>query len=728
MTQQRLASRRPAGYEVVNAATSDCQPLPDNESDSDWATSSATTTDAAMGDFQVVSSSKGHVKETAPTGPLCGVQAWICGLSALSGFLFGYDLCVMVVALPLIQQFELSTTLAESIVSTLMLGAVVGSLAGGVIADWCGLRNGLDRIGRKPANLITAAFFLSGSLFMTFAGSLRSMLVGRFLAGLAVGSSGPCVSVYVAEIAQPKSRGALVTVNEVGNEGVEIPPAPMGDMLSSRRVVFCMTIAFCHILTGANAMLYYSSYILGELHTGDEHAISHLSKEILVGMAKLAGVCSAVVVVDRIGRRPLLLLGTSLMLSSHFVFALCFWSLDASHSELVQTIGEWNLYIFIFAWNLSWAPLMWVVCSELLPDDFRSVGMGLTFAVFWLGSALVNQTLVSIFHAIGAGNTFLFYSLSDAANDELLAAQQQLEELECMLSMFPDADELQYDPEDKQALEDYVCGTARPPRPQTRIQYSIHFKDLRFGREVPTLTLTCPRGYPVVNRLQFEVHCPQLSRLETEKLNADLLALTTSALASNEVAALQLYQQMHELLSDVQTHRHQDDEGEEADAEAPRPRVILGRRAIYFHHIIASSKRRVVKEWALELQLGGFSKIGWPGVVIVEGAEASAQEYVRRLQHLRWKQMTVRGEQTQELAEGDARGLDALRRLPRGFQEFPESGMSSLAAECRAAGLEELFLTTMKIYNRSKDHHDASGDEEGDMDTKEDTHVAGRSV
>lgn len=77
-----------------------------------------------------------------------------------------------------------------------------------------------SRIGRKPANLITAALFLLGSLFMTFAGSLHTMLVGRFVAGLAVGSSGPCVSTYVAEIAQPKTRGALVTINEVRNAGV----------------------------------------------------------------------------------------------------------------------------------------------------------------------------------------------------------------------------------------------------------------------------------------------------------------------------------------------------------------------------------------------------------------------------------------------------------------------------------------------------------------------------
>ncbi|KAL3666609.1 hypothetical protein V7S43_008233 [Phytophthora oleae] len=392
------------------------------------------------------------------------------------------------------QDFALSTSAAESIVSTLMLGAVIGSLVGGVVADW---------IGRKPANLITAALFFAGSLFMTFAGSLHTMLVGRFVAGLAVGSSGPCVSTYVAEIAQPKTRGTLVTVNEVmvcfgcllsvvvssNLQDTEngwrkmlgmtlfppivqllgmpfLPESPrwliskyrtkeasavlkrlfysdeasqkiiqahldfgtfhdnffhamielVTDELTRKRVLFCVTIAFCHILTAANAMLYYSSYILDELQTGNTHPVSSLSKEIFVGIAKLAGVCSAVAVVDRVGRRPLLLIGTSMMLTCHFVFAVCFWSLSSTHSETVQTIGEWNLYVFIFAWNLSWAPLMWVVCSELLPDEFRSIGMGLTFGMFWLGSALVNQTLLSVFHAFGTGNAFLLYTFLAAAS------------------------------------------------------------------------------------------------------------------------------------------------------------------------------------------------------------------------------------------------------------------------------------------------------------------------
>lgn len=201
------------------------------------------------------------------TADAWGTQLCISALSAISGFLFGYDLCVMVIALPLIQavrscvcvytcsskssltcvayvlscalcvytkwqEFELSTPYAESVVSVLMLGAVVGSLLGGVGADWCvhGLTQSTwythssshnifldiyNRIGRKPAIVVTALFFLLGSLLMTFAVSYATMLLGRFLAGLAVGASGPCVSVYLSEIARPDRRGALVTINEV---------------------------------------------------------------------------------------------------------------------------------------------------------------------------------------------------------------------------------------------------------------------------------------------------------------------------------------------------------------------------------------------------------------------------------------------------------------------------------------------------------------------------------
>ncbi|KAG6609807.1 Major Facilitator Superfamily (MFS) [Phytophthora cinnamomi] len=293
----------------------------------------------------------------------------------------------------------------------------------------------------------------------------------------------------------------------------------------------------------------------------------------------------------------------------------------------------------------------------------------------------------------------------DLEDGGLSAAQQQLDELECMLSMFPNDEELKIDMQAKTALETYVFEAdeaTKPQRPECQLQYSLFYKDLAFGREVPVLRLMCPPGYPGVTPMEFEVQCPQLSRPQMEKLNAELVELAAASVAFQEVVGLRLYQQMHDCLSEVQANMSVDDyTGEDAvTLQTVSVSSVLGRRAIYFHHIIASNKRRVVKEWALELQLGGFSKIGWPGVVIVEGAEANVQEYVRRLQHLRWKQITVRGEQTEELGEGN---LDELRRLPLGFSEFPEDGMSDLAAACRAAGLEELFLTTMKIYGRSED-------------------------
>ncbi|GMF19211.1 unnamed protein product [Phytophthora lilii] len=244
-------------------------------------------------------------------------------------------------------------------------------------------------------------------------------------------------------------------------------------------------------------------------------------------------------------------------------------------------------------------------------------------------------------------------------HDELSAAQQQLEELECMFSMFPDEEEVKVDEEAKAALENYVAGGSA--RPNGRLQYTLYYK----------------------------VASAQ-----------NTMCLTAAACEAQEVVALQLYQQMHEFLSQVQDNAEVNHQEDTSATEIVPAKVVLGRRAIYFHHIIASNKRRVVKEWALELKLRGFSKIGWPGVVIVEGLEANVQEYVRRLQHLRWKQITVRGEQTEEVSFGS---LESLRRLPHGFHEFPENGMSELAAACRAAGLEDLFLTTMKIYGRSQD-------------------------
>lgn len=218
------------------------------------------------------------------------------------------------------------------------------------------------------------------------------------------------------------------------------------------------------------------------------------------------------------------------------------------------------------------------------------------------------------------------------------------------------------------------------------------------------------------------MHCSWLNRADKEALHSELNGLAVDAARRSEIVALEMYQAMREFLENVRDDLRLESADISSASRSSEPptsseQVVLGRRAIYFHHIIAQTKRRVVIDWALELELSGMSKIGWPGVVIVEGDEQNVQEYVRRLQHLRWQQMTVRGEQIERSERGQS--IDEMRKLPRGFREFPEkSGMAEVAAACRDAGIEELFLTTMKIYGRNDETNNHDGENQNAACTK----------
>ncbi|KAJ1613772.1 YSHH motif-containing protein [Cryptosporidium canis] len=136
-------------------------------------------------------------------------------------------------------------------------------------------------------------------------------------------------------------------------------------------------------------------------------------------------------------------------------------------------------------------------------------------------------------------------------------------------------------------------------------------------------------------------------------------------------------------------------------------RVIRwGQRACYSHHIRNKIKRRLIVEWAKELSLGGYCKIGYPGIIIVEGPEECCLEYIRRLQRLRWKHFIVRGEIIQDISLDQKsllklkEAINSLRVLPSTMIELPADGMKVLAKICEDLGIKDLFLTTMKIYSK----------------------------
>src|ERR671916_955300 len=129
-------------------------------------------------------------------------------ITATGGLLFGYDTGVISGALLFIREdfAPLSPFLEGIIVSTLLVGAVVGAISGGPLSD---------RFGRRPAVLLAAIIFGLGALAVAFAPSVAFIVVGRFLLGLGVGLASMIVPLYIAEIAPADRRGALVSLNQL---------------------------------------------------------------------------------------------------------------------------------------------------------------------------------------------------------------------------------------------------------------------------------------------------------------------------------------------------------------------------------------------------------------------------------------------------------------------------------------------------------------------------------
>ncbi|MTH97994.1 sugar porter family MFS transporter [Roseibium sp. RKSG952] len=130
------------------------------------------------------------------------VRIKITAISALFGFLFGFDTGVMTSALPfLTTQFSLSNFMEGLVVSVVPLAAVAGTV-------W-GLKTA-DTMGRIKVLLISAILFALGALGSAAAPEASVLLAARLLLGFAIGASTLVAPIYLAEIAPAKYRGAVV--------------------------------------------------------------------------------------------------------------------------------------------------------------------------------------------------------------------------------------------------------------------------------------------------------------------------------------------------------------------------------------------------------------------------------------------------------------------------------------------------------------------------------------
>jgi sugar porter (SP) family MFS transporter len=402
-------------------------------------------------------------------------------ITALGGLLFGYDTGVVSGALLFLKSDfgGLSSFQQELVTSLLLVGAAVGALVAGRVAD---------AIGRRLAIVITASVFIVGVLLAAMTPAYWLLIVARFVIGLAVGSSSMVVPLYIGEVAPPRLRGALVSLNQLAiTAGIlvsyltdywlsstqnwrlmfglaAIPAAVLlvGILMqhesphwlvrqdredearrvlarvrdeddidaeidevrevarreaSARRLlspkvraglVVGLALAIFQQITGINTVIYYAPSLLKNAGFGNNAA---LLANVAVGAVNVLLTLVAIWLLDRVGRRPLLLTGTAGMVVGMAVTAVAFTggttTLHGGHAVLA-VIG---LMIYTGSFAVGLGPVFWLLIAEIYPLAIRARAMSVATIGNWTANFVVTISFLTILNAVGGGAVFAGFAV-----------------------------------------------------------------------------------------------------------------------------------------------------------------------------------------------------------------------------------------------------------------------------------------------------------------------------
>ncbi|MFT7560148.1 MAG: SP family xylose:H+ symportor-like MFS transporter [Flavobacteriales bacterium] len=132
---------------------------------------------------------------------------------------------------------------------------------------------------------------------------------------------------------------------------------------------------------GINVVLYYAPEIFRTMGASNNAA---LLQTILVGVVNVGFTVVAIMTVDKYGRKPLMLIGASLMSLSMFTLGSLFYF------EVSGLIAIVVMSVYMAAFALSWGPVTWVLLSEIFPNSIKSKAMAIAVAVQWIANWLVS--------------------------------------------------------------------------------------------------------------------------------------------------------------------------------------------------------------------------------------------------------------------------------------------------------------------------------------------------
>jgi SP family galactose:H+ symporter-like MFS transporter len=401
--------------------------------------------------------------------------------AALGGLLFGYDTGVISGALIFIQKtFSLSTFHQELVVSVVLVGACVGALSGGRLAD---------RFGRRIMLIFTAIIFILGAIVCAVAVSVTMLIVGRAIVGLGIGFASSTVPLYISEVSPAGARGWQVSLFQLaitvgilaaylvdyafsGSEdwrwmlGLAVLPgaalglgmlvlpesprwhAQRGNVQKARSVlakvrgtqdvdaemaeieatlhtshergklsdlwlpevrlamVIGIGLAILQQVTGINTVIYYAPKIIQS--AGIPSASGAILATAGIGVVNVAMTVVSMWLIDRVGRRPLLLTGIGGMIVTLGVLGYAFYS--PARGGSFATIAVVTLMAYVAAFAISLGPIFWLLIAEIYPLKIRGSAEGVAAGTNWAANFLVTVTFLTLAQTIGASWTFWLYA------------------------------------------------------------------------------------------------------------------------------------------------------------------------------------------------------------------------------------------------------------------------------------------------------------------------------
>jgi sugar porter (SP) family MFS transporter len=402
---------------------------------------------------------------------------FISFISALGGYLFGFDFAVISGALPFLRsQFHLTPLMEGFLTGSLALGCILGCLVAGRTAD---------KYGRRPGLMVAAAIFSVSSLGMAFSATLNLFVVMRFCGGIGVGMASMLSPLYIAEISPANIRGRNVAINQLtivigilvtnlvnytlADKGPEawrwmfglgvvpsllflfgvifLPESPRWQIkvgqsdkafrtlskigtiefaettlrqvwqsvhnqpAQSFSAVFAkavrpavligITLAVFQQLCGINIVFNYTSTIFKSVGADLN---GQLFQTVAIGVVNMLFTILAMWQVDRLGRRPLMMIGALGLSVIYIILA----SLLKGHAA--ASIVSVFVLIAIGLYATSLAPVTWVLISEIFPNHIRGTASSVSIVCLWAAYFILVFTFPVLADHLGAYGPFYLYA------------------------------------------------------------------------------------------------------------------------------------------------------------------------------------------------------------------------------------------------------------------------------------------------------------------------------